>query len=121
MKAIVAGVLITIDASPMKIHGVDKSLIHADHDEQDEELWGFHDEVVAMIEQDEKTPLDFDPYSNILVNALLKKQGHFPRMTLGRKKKASPQMGLRKPCKQDTFGVGYTPTPEEIAKVKSQI
>ena len=73
-----------------------------------------------MIEQDERTPLDFDPYSNTLVNALLKKQGHFPGMTLGRKKKAAPQMGLPKPCKEDTFGVGYTPTPEEEAKVKSQ-
>ena len=30
-------------------------------------------------------------------------------------------MGLPRPCKEDTFGVGYTPTPEEPAKVKSQV
>ena len=83
VKAIVGGVPITIDASPMKIQVVDKSLIHVDHDEQDEDLWGFQIEEVTLIDIEEQTLLDFDPYSNILVNALMKKQGHFPGMTLG--------------------------------------
>ena len=87
VKAIVGGVPITIDASPMRIQVIDTPIVHVEHDEEDEDLWGFSLDDVLVIEEEEKCHLDFDPYSNTSINAILKKQGHFPGMTLGLKKK----------------------------------
>jgi len=85
VKAIVGGVPITIDASSMRIKTVENPLINVEHDENDEDLWGFSEEV-SLIEEDERTPLHYDLHSNMTTNAILRKQGHFPRMTLGKKK-----------------------------------
>lgn len=43
VKMVVEGVPITLDASPMKIQVIDKALVHIEHDETDEDLWGFDD------------------------------------------------------------------------------
>ena len=96
VKAIVRGVPVTIDASPMRIKTVENPLINVEHDENDEDLWGFNEEV-SLIKEDKRTPLCHDPYSNMIVNAIMKKQGHFPRMTLGKKKGIAKNAGITWP------------------------
>ena len=68
----------------MRIEAIDKPLINVEHDENDEDLWGFNAKEVSFIEEDEKTPLRYDLHSNMIVNGILRKQGHFPGMTLGK-------------------------------------
>lgn len=59
VKMVVEGVPITLSAPPAKTEINDKDLIHIEHDDQDEDLWGFMaEEVGGMIEED-KAPLDF--------------------------------------------------------------
>ena len=99
---------VTIDASSMKIQLIEKPIINVEHDEDDEDLWGF---TVSMIEED-KIPFDFNPHSNLMVNAILRKQGYFPGLSLGlNKTKASPFIVPE--LKDDKFGLGYRPTKEE--------
>src|SRR6187397_2493467 len=114
VKAIVGGVQITIDASPMRIQVIDTSIVHVEHDEEDEDLWGFSLDDVPVIEEEEKCHLDFDPYSNTNINAILKKQGHFPGMTLRLKKKMVESWGHPGALKKDTFGLGFKPTKEDL-------
>ncbi|XP_021751006.1 uncharacterized protein LOC110716668 [Chenopodium quinoa] len=64
VKAIVGGVPITIDSSPIRIQVIDTPIVHVEHDEEDKDLWGFSLDDVLMIEEEEKCRLDFDPYSN---------------------------------------------------------
>ena len=71
--------VVTIDASPMKMQVSDQPIINIDHDDNDEELWGFS---VSTIEAGDVSPFEFDPYSNLVVNAVLRKQGYFPGLSL---------------------------------------
>ena len=114
VKAIVGGIPITIDASPMRIQVIDTPIVHVEHDEEDEDLWGFSLDDVLAIEEEEKCHLDFDPYSNTSINAILKKQGHFPGMTLGLKKEMAKSWGHPGAIKKDTFGLGFEPTKEDL-------
>jgi len=55
-------------------------MLEIDHNRNDEEFYKFETEIV--LEKD-KLPFDFDPYSNLNVNAILTKWGYFLRMTIG--------------------------------------
>jgi len=52
------------------------------HNRDDKELYNF--ETVTTLEK-AKAPFNFDPYSNLNVNPILKKWGYFSGMTIGRK------------------------------------
>jgi len=62
------------------------------HNPNNEELYNF--EMVAVLKKD-KAPFDFNPYSNLHVNAILKKWGYKSRL-------------------------GYHPTPEEVTKARQE-
>lgn len=68
------------NASPMRIEAVEKPIINIHHDENDEDIWCF---TVSPIEEDDKVPFDFDPNSNLTINAMLWEKGHFLGLTLG--------------------------------------
>ena len=68
IKFLLDGALVTIDASPLKIQRPAQPIINMEHDENDEDLWGF---TIAMLEEEDKAPFDFDPHSNMSINALL--------------------------------------------------
>jgi len=51
-----------------------------EHGHDDEELYNF--EMMVVLEKD-KVTFDFDPYSNLNVNDILKKWGYFPGMVIG--------------------------------------
>lgn len=72
-------------ASTMKVQVIDKPLFHIDDDDEDEVLRGFVPEEVALIELD-IVPFDFDCFSNLAVNYITRKKGHFRGMSLGSKK-----------------------------------
>jgi hypothetical protein len=113
LKFLVGNIQVTINACPMKMQINDKPVIHVEHDEQDEDLWGFN---VSMIAEEDKVPFDFNPYSNLVINALLRAQGHFPGMTLGLHKARA--LSMPKPTmKNDTFGLGYAPSAKERCQV----
>ena len=109
IKFLLDGALITINASPLKIQHHVQPIINIEHDENDEDLWGF---TVAMLEEEDKAPFDFDPHSNLSINALLRNQGYFPGMALGVRSTSSfPSLDLVD--KNDTYGLGYTLTKED--------
>lgn len=62
---------------------------------------------------EDKAPFDFLKCSNLAVNAMLRKKGHFPGMPIGRKKEIaypfSPPKG-----QTNLFGLGYEPTSQEL-------
>ena len=120
MKAIVGGIPITIDASPMRIKSIENPIINVEHDEDDEDLWGFNEEV-SLIQEDERTSLCHDPHSNMIINTMLKKQGHFPGMTLGKKKGIAKSIESPGLPKLDTFGLGFEPTRKDLKRAQDKL
>ncbi|XP_021765266.1 uncharacterized protein LOC110729797 [Chenopodium quinoa] len=116
VKAIVGGIPISIDAFPMRIQFLDTPIVHVEHDEEDEDLWGFSLEDFLMIEEEEKYHLDFDPYSNVHDNAIMKKQGHFPWMTLG-------MPGIDRDIAQQTISLipGMKPVKQKLRCMKPNV
>ena len=53
--------------------------IGIEHNCNDEEIYNF--ETMSILEND-KAPFDFDPYSNLNMNAILKKWCYFLRMAI---------------------------------------
>ena len=93
--------------------------IHGIQEEKSELfLSGFELEEVPAIswikeETRECFPMDFDPYSNVQVIAMMKKMKYFPGMGLGRRNKgvhAFPHFSTSIP----PFGLGYKPTNDEL-------
>ncbi|KAK4595542.1 hypothetical protein RGQ29_013855 [Quercus rubra] len=93
--------------------------IHGIQEEKSELfLSGFELEEVPAIswikeETRECLPIDFDPYSNVQVIAMMKKMKYFPGMGLGRRNKgvhAFPHFSTSIP----PFGLGYKPTNDEL-------
>lgn len=103
VKFLLHGTPVVIDASPMKIQAIDKSTLQVQHDNEEEELWGFS---ASMIEES-----SYD--ANLTIHTILRKQGYFPGMPLGSNKKY-PILLFDLPQKNDKFGLGYLPTKEEI-------
>ena len=63
--------------------------------------------------------MDFDPYSNVQVIAMMKKMKYFPRMGLGRHNQGVhvfPHFSTSIP----TFGLGYKPTNNELLENDSK-
>ena len=109
IKFILDGV--TIDASPLKIQRLAQPIINIEHDENDEDLWGF---TIAMLEEEDKAPFDFDPHSNLSINALLRNQGYFPGMNLGAKNTRSlPFLNI---VERITLTVWDIPQPMKMRK-----
>ena len=75
------GNMLTIEADNLCITITDKwPELETKHGHNHKELYNF--ETVFVLEKD-KTPFDFDPYSNLSVNAILKTLGNFLRVTTG--------------------------------------
>ena len=112
---IVDDISITLDASTMKVQVIDKPLIHIDHDEVDEDLRGFFAKEVALIEED-LAPFIFDCFTNIAVNYIMCRKGHFPGTSLGSKKSRVPHPVTDSKSVENLFGLGYKPTWKELKK-----
>lgn len=79
-----------------------------EHAEDDEDLWGFIVKTAVI----ELAPLN-PPFTNLEVEEMLKKQGHFPGITLAKVKSfvSSPPRGCGK---KKLFRLRYKPTKEEL-------
>ena len=71
-----------------------------------------------MIEEVEKTPMDFDPYGNNNVVAMMRKMSYFPWMSLGKTMKGpavkSPTIVIATP----PFELGYKPIDEDLLEME---
>ena len=73
---------------------------------------------MAVLEKD-KAPLDFDTYSNLNVNIILKKLGYFTGMIIGKRAQGWNTFFLTQ--REDyKFKLGYQPTPEEVARTRGE-
>ena len=84
-------------------------------------LDGFEIEKLSferMIEEVEKTPMDFDPYGNNNVVAMMRKMSYFPWMSLGKTMKGpavkSPTIVIATP----PFELGYKPIDEDLLEME---
>ena len=71
-----------------------------------------------MIEEVEKTPMDFDPYGNNNVVAMMRKMSYFPWMSLRKTMKGpvvkSPTIVIATP----PFELGYKPIDEDLLEME---
>ena len=65
-------------------------------------------------EEVEKIPMDFTPYGNSNVVAMIRRRNYFPRMNLGRAVKKPIVQDLAIPTTTPPFGLGYKPTNDDL-------
>ena len=68
--------------------------------------------------EEEIIPIDFDPYINNYMVAMMRKMSYFPRMNLGKiVKKAAVQVPTI-PTTTPPFGLGYKPTDDDLIEME---
>ena len=69
-------------------------------------------------EEVEKIPMDFAPYGNNNVVAMMKRMKYFPGMNLGRTVKKPIVQVLTIPTATPPFGLGYKPTDDDLLRIE---
>ena len=69
-------------------------------------------------EEVEKIPMDFAPYGNNNVVAMMRKMNYLPRMNLGRAVKKPIVQDLAIPTATPPFRLGYKPTDKDLLEME---
>ncbi|KAL0015404.1 hypothetical protein SO802_002473 [Lithocarpus litseifolius] len=69
-------------------------------------------------EEVEKNPMDFDPYSNNNVVAMMRKMCYFIGMNLGKTMKGAAVRVLTIPTATSPFGLAYKPTDDDLLEME---
>ena len=69
-------------------------------------------------EEVEKIPMDFAPYGNNNVVAMMRRMNYLSKMNLGRAMKKPTIQGLVIPTAAPPFGLGYEPTNDDFLEMK---
>ncbi|KAL0010990.1 hypothetical protein SO802_006098 [Lithocarpus litseifolius] len=69
-------------------------------------------------EEVEKIPIDFTPYGNNNVVAMIRRMNYFPRMNLGKVVKKPNVQDLVIPTTTPRFGLGYKPTDDNLLEME---
>jgi len=69
-------------------------------------------------EEVEKIPMDFAPYGNNNVVAMIRRMNYLPRMNLGRAVKKPTVQDLAIPTATPPFGLGYKPTNDDLLEME---
>ena len=69
-------------------------------------------------EEVEKMPIDFSPYGNNNVVAMIRRMNYLPRMNLGRAVKKPTIQDMAIPTATPPFGLGYKPTDDDLSEME---
>jgi len=69
-------------------------------------------------EEVERIPMDFAPYGNNNVVAMIRRMNNLPRMNLGRAVKKPTVQDLAIPTATPPFGLGYKPTNDDLLEME---
>ena len=69
-------------------------------------------------EEVEKIPMDFVPYGNNSVVAMMRRMNYFPGMNFGRVVKKPTVQDLAIPIATSPFGQGYKPTDDDLLEME---
>ena len=69
-------------------------------------------------EEVEKIPMDFAPYSNNNVVAMIRRMNYLSKMNLGRAVKKPTIQDLVIPTATPPFGLGYEPTNDDLLEME---
>ena len=69
-------------------------------------------------EEVEKIPMDFAPYGNNNVVAMIRRMNYLPKMNLGRAVKKPTIQDLAIPTATPPFGLGYKPTDDDLSEME---
>ena len=69
-------------------------------------------------EEVENIPMDFAPYGNNNVVAMMRRMNYFPRMNLGKAMKKPTVQDLEIPTATPPFGLGYKPTDDDLLEME---
>ena len=111
------GKVVTIPSSPIKaiIEKVSSNQVATD---PVCELGGF--QSINLVES-ELAPLYFNPYSNLVVNHILKSMGYFPGMPINPLKESTFAPYKEGNSQKIPLGLGYMPTKEEALEMLTQV
>jgi len=111
---LVKGTILTIEGDNLRAIITYKGpILGIEHKCDDEELYNF--DTIAMLEKN-KVPVDFDSYSNLSINYILKGQGYVPGQVMGKRVQGWTNFLLIMERKYQ-FRFGYQPTKVEIVEV----
>ena len=100
---------------------VPKPIFDIDFEKEPLTLDGFENKRLGFErkeEEMEKIPMDFAPYGNYNVVAMMRKMNYLPGMNLGRTVKKSTIQVLMIPTATPLFRLGYKPTNNDLLKME---
>ena len=98
-----------------------KPIFGIDSEKEPLTLDGFEIEKLGFERREEggkKIPMDFAPYSNNNMVAMMKRMNYLPGMNLGKTMKKSTIQVLMIPIATPPFGLGYKPIDDDLLEME---